>query len=171
MKKGVIYLGADHAGFTLKEKLKRYFDSLGIFYEDLGGNGEKGDDYPDFAFKVASRVAREKGARGILICGTGTGMVIAANKVKGIRAAVGYDNYSVKMGRSHNNINILCLRGRKFSDVENLRLVKIWLMEKFSGGERHKRRLRKIEKRDRWNFRMKPQNSTKSTISHNATYS
>jgi len=145
MKKRLkIYLGADHAGFALKEKLKIYFDKIGIGYEDFGGNGEKGDDYPDFAFKVASRVAQEKRARGILICGTGTGMVIVANKVKGIRAAAAYDSYSAKMAKSHNNVNVLCLRGRKFLDDENLRLVKIWLKEKFSRGERHQRRLEKL---------------------------
>lgn len=148
MKKSLkIYLGADHAGFELKEKLKKYFDKAGINYEDIGGKGEKNDDYPDFAFKVARKVAGNgNNLRGILICGTGTGMVVAANKIKGIRAAVGYDSYSVKMGRQHNNINILCLRGRKFSDKKNLRFIRIWLNESFSGKERHRRRIRKISK-------------------------
>src|SRR3989344_9415461 len=120
MKKEVIYIGADHAGFKLKEKLKRYFDNWGIKYVDLGGKGEEGDDYPDYAFKVAERVARDKNSKGILICGTGTGMVIAANKIKGVRAAVAYDNYSAKMAREHNDANVLCLRGRNFSDAKNL---------------------------------------------------
>lgn len=146
MKKNVVYLGADHAGYLLKEKIKKYFDGSGIEYEDLGGNGKDGDDYPDYALKVAQRVSRNNNSKGILICGTGTGMVVAANKVKGIRAAVGYDSYSVKMGRNDNDINVLCLRGRKFSDSKNLSFVKLWLKEDFSGLERHKRRLRKIEK-------------------------
>jgi ribose 5-phosphate isomerase B len=146
MKKKVIYLGADHAGFKLKEKIKRYFDKAGIEYVDVGGEGDEGDDYPDYAFRVASKVANEKNARGILICGTGTGMVIAANKIKGIRAAVGYDSYSARMSREHNDVNVLCLRGRKMRDEENLSFVKIWLKEKFSGAKRHKRRLRKISK-------------------------
>lgn len=146
-KRFKIYLGADHAGFKLKEKLKEYFSKVGIDYNDLGGSGEKRDDYPDYALIVGKNVAKENNALGILICGTGTGMVIAANKVKGIRAAVGYDNYSVTMGRKHDNINVLCLRGRKFSDKKNLRLVKLWLNSRFSGKERHKRRLKKI-----WNF-------------------
>lgn len=142
----MVYLGADHAGFSFKEKLKNYFDKVKISYQDLGGNGNKEDDYPDFAFLVAKKVGRDKNSRGILICGTGTGMVIAANKVKGIRASVGYDAYSAKMGRHDNNVNVLCLRGRSFSDRENLRLVKIWLRTGYEGGERHVRRLSKIEK-------------------------
>ena len=147
MKKRVnIYLGADHAGFKLKEKLKEYFDKVGIDYNDLGGSGDERDDYPDYAFLVGKKVAKETNSLGILICGTGTGMVIAANKVKGVRAAVGYDNYSVIMGRKHNNINVLCLRGRKFSDKKNLKLVKLWLNSKFSGKERHKKRLEKIRR-------------------------
>ena len=150
MKKSVIYIGADHAGFKLKEKIKRHFDSFGIEYYDVGGNGEAGDDYPDFAFKVAEKVSKNKDVLGILICGTGTGMVIAANKVMGIRAIVGYDNYSVKMSREHNNANVLCLRGRRFSGDKNLRLVKIWLNSDFSGADRHKRRLRKIRMFENW---------------------
>lgn len=139
-----IYIGADHVGFQLKEKIKKYLDKSKINYEDLGGYGEKDDDYPDFAFKVAKSVAKNKNSRGILICGTGTGMVIAANKIKGIRAAVAYDSYSAKMAKSHNNANVLCLRGRNFPDNKNLKLVKIWLKEKFDEKARHKRRLRKI---------------------------
>ena len=141
----MIYIGADHAGFKFKKKLKRYFDSKSIKYVDLGGTGEKRDDYPDFAFKVAKKVLSDKDSRGILICGTGTGMVVAANKAKGIRAAVGYDKYSVVMGRHDNDINVLCLRGRKFSDTKNLKLVKLWLKTGFRGQARYERRLRKIQ--------------------------
>lgn len=150
MKKRIIYIGADHAGFALKEKLKKHFSKSGIDYEDVGGDGRERDDYPDFAFAVARRVARGgERARGILICGTGTGMVIAANKVKGIRAAVGYDKYSVEKGREHNDVNVLCLRGRRFSDAKNLGLVKLWLKTGFSWVEKHKRRLRKISSFER----------------------
>ena len=144
MKGSVIYIGADHAGFSLKNKLKKYFDRIKIEYEDLGGNGEQRDDYPDYAFRVAERVAKDKNAKGILICGTGTGMVIVANKVKGIRAAAAYDFYSAKMAKEHNDVNVLCLRGRNFSSNKNLKLVKIWLDTEFSEKERHKKRLRKI---------------------------
>ncbi len=149
MKKSVIYIGADHAGFSLKEKIKKYLDKTGIAYVDLGGKGEAGDDYPDYAFRVAERVVRDKNSKGILICGTGTGMVIAANKIKGIRAAVAYDNYSAKMAREHNDANVLCLRGRKFSDEKNLKFVKIWLNTRFSGARRHNRRIKKIKKYER----------------------
>lgn len=150
MKKRIkIYIGADHAGFKLKGKLKKYFDKNLIEYEDVGGNGNKKDDYLDYAFLVGKNVVKDKNYRGVLICGTGTGMVIAANKVKGVRAAVGYDNYSIIMGKKHNDTNVLCLRGRKFSDEKNIRLVRLWLKERFSGKERHRRRLRKIEEFER----------------------
>ncbi len=149
MKRRVVYLGADHAGFKVKEKLKKYLDSLGIFYEDLGGEGKEEDDYPDYAFKVAEKVSRNRNSKGILICGTGTGMVIAANKIRGIRAAVGYDDYSAKMAREHNDANILCLRGRNFSDKDNLKIVRIWLNSRFSNAKKHNRRLRKIGRYER----------------------
>ena len=149
MKRRVVYLGADHAGFKVKEKLKKYLDSLGIFYEDLGGEGKEEDDYPDYAFKVAEKVSRNRNSKGILICGPGTGMVIAANKIRGIRAAVGYDDYSAKMAREHNDANILCLRGRNFSDKDNLKIVRIWLNSRFSNAKKHNRRLRKIGRYER----------------------
>lgn len=149
MKNKVIYIGADHAGFKFKENLKRYFDKIGIDYKDLGGSGRESDDYPDYAFRVAENVARKKNSVGILICGTGTGMVIAANKVKGIRAAVAYDSYSSKMAKEHNDVNVLCLRGRKFSDKKNLKLVGIWLNTKFSQKFRYGKRIRKIANYER----------------------
>ena len=148
--KEAIYLGADHEGFQLKEKIKDYLDKNNIEYKDLGGKGNKNDDYPDYAFKVAEKVSKNKNSRGILICGTGTGMVIAANKAKGIRAVVAYDSYSARASREHNNANILCLRGRNFPENKNLQLVKIFLNTKFSSKERHERRLRKIAIHERW---------------------
>jgi ribose 5-phosphate isomerase B len=145
MKKRFVYIGADHAGFKLKEKLLK---ELGKKYDviDVGGFGKENDDYPDYAFALGKGVVKDRGSLGILICGTGTGMVMAANRVKGVRAAVGYDAYSVRKGREDNDINVLCLRGRKFSERKNLRLVKIFLKERFGGGVRHRRRLRKIAK-------------------------
>ncbi|MEK6843845.1 MAG: ribose 5-phosphate isomerase B [Nanoarchaeota archaeon] len=144
MGKEVIYIGADHSGFQLKERIKEYLGKNKIQYEDLGGRGDKNDDYPDYAFKVAEKVSKNKNSKGILVCGTGTGMVIAANKVKSIRAAFAYDSYSARASREHNNANILCLRGRNFQEKKNLQLVKIWLSSVFSGKSRHERRLRKI---------------------------
>ncbi len=146
VKMAKIYIGADHAGYKLKEYLKRYFDKLRIAYKDVGTYNKKSVDYPDYAFKVAKAVAKDKNSKGILICGTGTGMVMAANKIKGIRAAVAYDKYSAVMAREHNNANVLCLRGMKFSFEKAKELVKIWLKTKFSGAIRHKKRIDKISR-------------------------
>lgn len=140
-----IYLGADHAGYFLKEKIKKFFLKEKIDYIDLGGNGEENDDYPIYGFKVAESVAKNKKNRGILICGTGTGMCIAANKIKGIRAVSANDFYSAKMSRFDNDTNVLCLRARGVKEMNNLKIVKIWLATKFSEKERHKRRIKEIE--------------------------
>lgn len=143
-----IFIGSDHAGFDSKEKIKRYLEIKRIEYEDLGAKKyEKRDDYPDYAFKVAERVAKDRGKRalGILICGTGSGMMIAANKVPGARAVTAYDSYSAKMSRLHNNANILCLRGRDFPFNKIKKIMNIWLKTEFSSDERHKRRLKEIE--------------------------
>lgn len=146
-----IYLGSDHAGFRLKEKLKEYFEEQSILHEDLGTYSLGQVDYPDYAFKVAKKVSRQKDSRGILICGTGTGMVIAANKVKGIRAVAAYDKYSAKMSRIDNNANILGLRGRFFPFKKIKEIVSVWLTTPFSGKARHQRRINKIKKiESRW---------------------
>ena len=111
----IVCLASDHAGFKMKENLKKYLHNNRIYYNDLGAYKYKeNDDYPDYAFKLAERVAKNGNTRGILICGSGAGMIIAANKVKGIRAVEGYDNYSAKMSRLDNNANILGLRARSF---------------------------------------------------------
>lgn len=141
-----VYLGADHAGYKLKEKIKGVLDMSGIPYEDFGTDSEKPVDYPDYANIVSEKVVRNKGSRGILVCGTGTGMVIAANRNKGIRAVVAYDLYSAKMSRFDNDANVLALRGRKFPFKEVEKIVKIWLKTKFSNMVWHKRRIRKLDK-------------------------
>ena len=107
-----VILASDHAGLRLKEKIKKYLARKKIEYEDMGTNSFKSVDYPDYAFKVAEKVAKNNHTRGILVCGTGTGMTIAANKVKGIRAVAAYDAYSAKMSRIDNDTNVLGLRGR-----------------------------------------------------------
>ena len=146
----MIYLGADHAGFRLKENVKKFFDNKRIEYKDLGAlKLEEKDDYPDYAFKVAKAVSKDKSSKGILFCGTGTGEVIAANKVKGIRAAVAYDDYSAKMSRDHNDSNILGIRSRGFSDNKAKKIISLWLKTKFSGDARHKRRIKKISNFER----------------------
>ncbi len=145
-KSKIIYLGADHAGYKLKEELKRFLKQQRMPFEDLGAHRpQKNDDYPDYAAKVSEMVVKNK-AKGILICGTGTGMVIAANKKKGIRAALAYDKFTARTAREHNDANILCLNGWKYNAKKTKQIVKTWLNTKFSGASRHKRRLNKIRK-------------------------
>ena len=145
MKEAKVILGSDHAGFAMKEKLKSHFLRHDIPYHDLGPYKlNKNDDYPDYAFKVASSVAQKKGTKGILICGSGAGVVIAANKVKGIRAVAVNNRYEAKMSRSHNDANVLGLSGRELSFPKLKDLVMVWLKTPFSNESRHKRRLTKI---------------------------
>lgn len=139
-----VLIASDHAGFRLKEKIKKYLERNKIQYKDMGTDSLDSVDYPDYALKVAEEVAKDRNKRGILICGTGTGMTIAANKVKGIRAAAAYDPYSAKMSRVDNDTNVLGLRGRFFPLKKIKKIINIWLNTPFSGEERHKRRLRKI---------------------------
>lgn len=144
----VIYLGTDHAGYKLKEYLKKYLQNKKLDFVDLGTYSEKEkDDYPDFAHKVCKKLIRDKKSKGVLICGTGTGMVIAANRYKGIRATLAYDKYSAEMSRKDNDSNVLCLRGRKVKFEEQERLLHEWLNTDFSNNLRHKRRIKKIEKK------------------------
>jgi ribose 5-phosphate isomerase B len=141
-----LYLGSDHAGFEMKEKLKSYLKRAGYDFEDCGTNSTEPVDYPDIASKVAVKVSKARGSKGILICGTGTGMVIAANKIRGIRAAEAYDNYSAKMSRNDNDANVLGLRGRNFPYEKAKKTVSVWLKTPFSNEARHKKRIDKIRK-------------------------
>lgn len=150
MKKDVkIFIGSDHAGFETKEKIRKYLDSKKISYEDFTPVKKKGDDYPLYAFKVAKKVAETKDGKGILVCGSGTGMEIAANKIKGIRAVAPYDAYTAKMSRHDNDANIVTFRERGFPSKKVIRLLDIWLKTKFSGAARHKRRIKEINKHER----------------------
>ena len=139
-----VIIASDHAGLRLKEKVKKYLAKKKIEYEDLGTESFTSVDYPDYALKVAEKVAKNKNTRGILICGTGTGMTIAANKVKGIRAVAAYDAYSAKMSRIDNDTNVLGLRGRFFPLEKIKKIITVWLDTPFSGEKRHKRRIKKI---------------------------
>lgn len=142
-----IYLGSDHAGVSLKSKIAKFLEKKGYSVEELGSfNSGKKDDYPDFAFEVSKKVLENKKSKGILICGSGTGMCIAANKIEGVRAALAYDPYSARKAREDNDINVLCLRSRNFSEKKSLDLVKIFLETKFSKLQRHKRRIKKLTK-------------------------
>lgn len=143
-----IIIGSDHAGFRRKEAVKKHLDKKGIAYKDIGTYSESSVDYPDYAAKVSRAVAKDKkgNSRGLLICGSGTGMVIAANRIKGARAVAAYDNYTAKMSRADNDSNILCLRGRAFSLEKTKSIINTWLKTSFSGKQRHKRRLSKLDK-------------------------
>ena len=140
-----VIIGADHAGFKLKEKLKKFLEKKNILVEDVGTFSEDSVDYTGYAFNVARKISKDKTLKGILICGTGTGMVMAANRVKGVRASLIYDKYSAVMAREHNDANIICLRGRKASSRKQIKLTWLWLNTKFSGEVRHKRRIVKLK--------------------------
>ncbi|MBU0760934.1 MAG: ribose 5-phosphate isomerase B [Nanoarchaeota archaeon] len=146
MKEVDIFLASDHAGFKLKEKLKTYLQKLHQV-EDLGPfSYNPKDDYPDFASKVARKVSKNKNSKGILVCSSGVGMAIAANKFRGIRAVTAYDAFTARFSREHNNTNILALRAKNFSFEKTKKIISIWLKTPFSNEERHKRRIRKIGK-------------------------
>ncbi|MBQ7541120.1 MAG: ribose 5-phosphate isomerase B [Clostridia bacterium] len=144
----MIALGCDHAGYPLKEALKTYLDSVGKTYKDFGTFSEESVDYPIYAAKAAHAVADGECECGILCCGTGIGISIAANKVKGIRAAVCGDAYSTEMTRLHNDANILCMGARVISEEKAIELTEIFLKTPALNEERHQRRvamLRDIE--------------------------
>ena len=142
MKK-TIWIGSDHAGLELKSALKQQLsDEYSV--RDVGPFDTTSVDYPDFGERVANAVAKDPNAEGILICGSGIGMSISANKVPGIRAALVYTTEAAKLARQHNNANILCLGARMTNPTLASELVKTWLSEKFEGG-RHQNRLDKIK--------------------------
>lgn len=146
-----IYLGSDHAGYKLKEKVKAYLIKRGFGVKDFGTESEIAVDYPDFIIPAAKAAVKNKNSRAIVFGGSGIGECIAANKIKGVRAALCYDAYTAKMSREHNDANVLCLGGRTVTKNWNLarKILDIWLGAKFSGEARHVRRLRKINKLER----------------------
>ena len=138
-----IALASDHAGFEEKEKIKHTLDDLGVQYEDMGTTSTDSVDYPDYARKVGEAVAKGEVESGLLVCGSGTGMAIAANKVRGVRAAVAWTEEIARLAREHNNANVLSLAARYTPDGELQNIVKAWFDAKFDGG-RHERRVEKI---------------------------
>ena len=138
-----ICISSDHAGYEIKEFIKEQIIKSKISIIDLGPFLKKSVDYPDYAKKVSNRVSKRKSDIGILVCGSGTGMAISANKTKGIRAAVGYNIKSTQLSRQHNNANVLCLGSRLTKKKDIKKIIKIFLNTKFEGG-RHKRRIKKI---------------------------
>ena len=139
-----IAIAADHAGYEEKENIKRKLDEMGVEYEDMGTYSLDSVDYPDYARKVGEAVAAGEYDKGILVCGSGTGMAIAANKVPGIRAAVAWNEEIARLSRQHNDANVLSLAARYIPDAEQEKIVKTWLETTFEGG-RHERRVEKIE--------------------------
>ncbi|MGD0126763.1 MAG: ribose 5-phosphate isomerase B [Terriglobia bacterium] len=139
-----IVVAADNVGFALKQLVLEHLKSRGLEVEDCGPLNDKIVDYPDFAEKVAARVAAKQADCGVLVCGTGIGMMIAANKVPGIRAVAANDTLSARMAREHNDANVLTM-GARMIDAANMRqIVDAWLSTSFAGG-RHERRVQKIE--------------------------
>ena len=138
-----ICIASDHAGYNLKEQIKNHLIDRYVSIFDLGPYQNKSVDYPDYAKKLAKRVMNKQSDIGILVCGSGTGMAISANKIKGIRAAVCYNTVSTRLSRQHNNANIIALGSRLTKKSLSLKLVEIFLKTKFEGG-RHLKRVKKI---------------------------
>jgi ribose 5-phosphate isomerase B len=143
-----ISIGADHAGFQLKDKIRQRLAEQGIEVDDRGTNSPDSVDYPDYARAVGERVAQGLADAGVLICGTGIGMSIAANKVPGIRAANADSELAAQLSREHNDANVLTLGARLLDDASAFRVLEAWLHASFAGG-RHQRRIDKITELER----------------------
>jgi len=153
MMKPTIYLGADHAGWEIKEAVEEYLKKEGYETVDMGNeNLVGGDDYPDFGYAVAKRVTTHENSRGIVMCGNAQGICIVANKVKGVRAATGFNKEVAKTSRTDDDANVLCLPGRFVSKKEAVEIVEHWLETPFSGEDRHIRRLKKVEDIEKQEF-------------------
>jgi len=139
-----IALASDHAGFVEKERLKPLLTDLGLQFEDLGTMSEASVDYPDYARKVAEAVAHGRVDQGVLVCGSGTGMAITANKVPGVRAAVAWSEETARLARQHNDANVLAIGARTTPPEQIAGIVRAWFGSKFEGG-RHAERVAKIE--------------------------
>ena len=141
-----IAVAADHAGFAVKDEVVRYLRGLGHEVQDLGGDGaDHADDYPDYALLVGEALRGGAAERGVLVCGSGVGVSIAANKMPGIRAAICHDHYSAHQGVEHDDMNVLVLGGRIIGGQTAKELVQAFVDARFSGEERHRRRLGKVQ--------------------------
>ncbi len=138
-----IAIGADHAGFEEKEKVKKVLEELGVEYEDVGTFSTESVDYPDFAEKVGEKIESGESEQGILVCGSGIGVAIAANKMHGVRAAQAWNEETARLSREHNNANVLTIGARVIPETEIPKIVKAWLDAKFEGG-RHAGRVEKM---------------------------
>jgi RpiB/LacA/LacB family sugar-phosphate isomerase len=140
-----VVIGSDHAGFELKHKLAELATSLGHTVLDVGTDSPEPVDYPDFAEKVGVAIMSEKADRGVLVCGSGVGACVAANKIRGIRASICHDTYSARQGVEHDDMNVLVLGARVIGTELARELTRAYLEARFSGEERHERRLRKVK--------------------------
>jgi ribose 5-phosphate isomerase B len=147
-----IGLACDHGGFDLKEELKAFLTSIGVEPIDMGTFNQDSVDYPDFGVLVAEKISKGELEKGILICGTGIGMSIVANKFPGVRAALANDLYSSRFSREHTDANILVIGGRIVGKDLAREILRVWLETPFAGG-RHKRRLEKIEALEKKRFK------------------
>lgn len=142
----MVYIGADHRGYKLKEKIKSWFGEWGETYKDLGPDKfDPEDDYPDFGIAVGEAVAKDKGSLGIVVCGSGIGISVAANKVKGVRAAVVFNEDGAFHARDSDELNVLSLPVDYLSESQAKKVIEVFLKTKFSGEKRHKRRIGKIK--------------------------
>jgi ribose 5-phosphate isomerase B len=148
-----IVIASDHGGCTLRQSLVQFLKERNIEVEDLGTDSEASVDYPDFAVQVAERVSQGQAEAGVLVCGTGIGMSIVANKFKGVRAAVITDPFTGQMAKEHNNANVVCLGEHSSKPEPALETLKSWLDAQFEGEERHQRRLDKISALETKNFK------------------
>jgi len=138
-----IAIGADHAGFEVKEKIKRQLEEMNIEVEDLGTGSGDSVDYPDFGAKVGREVASGKADEGIIVCGSGIGIAIAANKIDGVRAAQAWNEETARLARQHNDANVLSIGARVVAEEEIPKIVRAWFDAEFEGG-RHQKRIDKI---------------------------
>jgi|SRR5689334_15617554 len=143
-----IALASDHAGYVEKERLKPLLLDLGVEFEDLGTMSEESVDYPDYARKVAQQVAQGEAEQGLLVCGSGTGMAITANKVPGVRAAVAWSEETARLARQHNDANVLAIGARTTPEGDIPKIVRAWFAAAFEGG-RHAERVEKISQVER----------------------
>ncbi len=140
-----IAVGADHGGYRLKIQIVEFLKKLGHEVNDRGTHSEEPADYPDYARAISQEIMLKQADRAVLICGSGVGACIAANKFPGMRAAICHDTFSAHQGVEDDNVNILCLGARVVGDELAKDIVKVWLSASFSGAERHRRRLSKVE--------------------------
>lgn len=148
----MIALGSDHGGFRLKEEVKKYLDELSLEYKDFGTDSEERTDYPIYAEKVAKSIQNKECEIGILICKTGLGMGMVANKFRGIRAAVCTDPETSKQAKEHSNVNVLCLPGGSLTTSKAIQIIRVWLASSFLEG-RYSERLQMIEKIENENMK------------------